>query len=57
MYLGNTGMIQDNHRDMIRAAYQEVLDLITGPHQTAPTIGCTNLSTVDADNTMGDYAD
>ena len=57
MYLPNTGMIQDKHRDILRAASQEVLDLISGPHQVAPLVGCTDLSTVDADNTVGDYAD
>ena len=57
MYLRDTGMIQDKHGDILRAASQEVLDLIAGPHQTASTIGCTDLSTVDADNTMGNYAD
>ena len=57
IYLRNTGMIQDKHRDILQAASQEVLDLIARPHQAAPTIGCTDLSTVNADNTMGDYAD
>ena len=57
MYLCDTRMFQDKHRDILRAASQEVLDLIAGSHQTAPTIGCTNLSTFDADNTMGDYTD
>ena len=57
MYLRDTGMIQDKHRDFLQAALQEILDLIAGPHQAAPTVGCTDLSTVDADITMGDYAD
>ena len=57
MYLCDTGMIRDKHRDIIQAASQEVLDLISGPHQAALTMGCTDLSTVNADNTMGNYAD
>ena len=57
MYLRDTGMIQDKHRDILQAALQEVLGLIAGPNQANPIIGCTDLSTVDADNTMGDYAD
>ena len=32
MYLRDTGMIQDKHRDILRAALQEVLDLIAGPN-------------------------
>jgi len=57
MYLHDTGMIQDKHRDILQAALQEVLDLIAGPHQAVPTAECTDLSTVNADKTMGDYAD
>ena len=57
MYLRDTGMIQNKHRDILQAALQEVLDLNARPHQAALTVGCTGLSTVDADNTMGDYAD
>ena len=57
MYLRDTGMIQDKHRDILQAASQEVLDLIAGPNQATPIIGCTDLSTVDTDNTMGNYAD
>ena len=41
MYLRNTGMIQDKHRDIFQAASQEVLDQIARPHQAAPTVGCT----------------
>ena len=57
MYLRDTGMIQDKHRDILQAASQEVLDLIAEPHQAAPTVGCMDLYTVDADNNMGNYAD
>ena len=57
IYLRDTGMIQDKHRDFLQAALQEILDLIAGPHQAAPTVGCTDLSTVDADVTIGNYAD
>ena len=56
MYLRDTGVIQDKHRDILRAASQEVLDLIGGPTLTLiPNL--TGLSIVDVDKTMGDYAD
>ena len=56
MYLRDTGMIQDKHRDILRAASQEVLDLIAGPTLTLlPSL--TGLSIVDVDETMGEYAD
>ena len=56
MYLRDTGIIQDKHRDILRAASQEVLDLIAGPILTLlPDL--TGLSIVDVDETMGDYAD
>ena len=55
MYLRDTGMIQDKHRDILRAALQEVLDLIAGPTLTLiPNL--SGLSIVDVDKTMGNYA-
>ena len=57
MYLCDTGMIQDKHRYILQAASHELLDLIAVPHQAAPTVECTDLSTLDADDTMGNYAD
>jgi hypothetical protein len=55
MYLRDTGMIQDKHRDILRAASQEVLDLIAGPTLTLlPSL--TGLSIVNVDKTMGNYA-
>jgi len=56
MYLRDTGMIQDKHRDILRAASQEVLDLIAGPTLTLLS-NLTGLSIVDVDETMGDYVD
>ena len=56
MYLRDTGMIQDKHRDILRAALQEVLDLIGGP-TLALIPNLTGLSIVDIDETMGDYND
>ena len=50
-------MIQNKYRDILQAALQEVLDLIAGPNQATPIVGCTDLSTVNADKTMGNYAD
>ena len=56
MYLRDTGMIQDKHRNILRAASQEVLDLIGGPNLTLiPNL--TGLSIVDVDESMGDYND
>ena len=56
MYLHDTGMIQDKQRDILRAALQEVLDLISGPATVnIPDLAC--LSIVDVDDTMGNYAD
>ena len=56
MYLRNSGMIQDKHRDILRAALQEVLDLIAGPTMVdIPDL--VGLSIVDVDETMGVYAD
>jgi hypothetical protein len=56
MYLQDTGMIQDKHRDILIAASQEVLGLIAGPTLTLiPNL--TGLPIVDVDKTMGNYAD
>ena len=55
MYLRDTGMIQDKHRDILRATLQEVLDLIGGPTLTL-ILDLTRLSIVDVDKTMGEYA-
>jgi hypothetical protein len=46
-------MIQNKHRDILRAASQEVLDLISGPTLTLLPI-LTGLSIVEVDETMGD---
>jgi hypothetical protein len=55
MYLSDTGIIQDKHRDVLRAASQEIIDLIAG--SSANILNMAGLSTVDVDNTMGDYVD
>ena len=55
MYLRNTGIIQDKHRDILWAASQEVIDLIAGSLVNIPDLA--GLSTVDVENTMGDYID
>ena len=56
MYLRDTGMIQDKHRDILWAALQKVLDLIPSP-TTVNIPDLAGLSIVDADDTMGDYTD
>ena len=55
MYLSDTRIIQDKHCDILPAAPQEVIDLIAGSSVTITDL--TGLSTVDVDNTMGDYID
>ena len=54
MYLCDTGIIQDKHRDILRAAAsQEVIDLITGSSEN--THDLARMSAVEADATMGNY--
>ena len=55
MYLRNTGIIQDKHRDILSAVSQEVINLITGFSVNIPDLA--GLSIVKVDNTMGDYTD
>ena len=55
MYLRDTGIIQDKHRNVLRAASQEIIDIIAGSLVNIPNL--TGLTTVKADNTMGDYID
>ena len=55
MYLRDTVIIQDKHRDVLRAASQEIVDLIAGSSANIPNMA--GLLTVDIDDTMGDYID
>jgi len=55
MYLRDTGIIQDKHCDVLQAASQEIIDLIAGSSVNIPNMA--GLSTVNVDNTMGDYVD
>ena len=55
MYLRDTGIIRDKHRDVLRAASQEIVYLIAGSFANIPNMA--GLSMVDVDNTMGDYID
>jgi lambda repressor-like predicted transcriptional regulator len=55
MYLRDTGIIQDKHRNVLRAASQEIIDLIASSLANIPNMA--GLSTVDVDNTMGNYID
>ena len=52
MYLRDTGMIQNKYRDILRAASQEVLDLIGGP---TPVLipNLTGLSIVTSSSKIG----
>ena len=55
MYLRDTGIIQDKQRDVLRAASQEIIDLIAGSSTNIPTLA--GLTTVEVDITMGNYID
>ena len=55
MYLRNTGIIQDKHRDLLQAVSQEVIDLIAG--SSANTHDLAGMSVVERDTTMGNYID
>ena len=55
MYLRDTGIIQDKHCDILRAASQEVIDLIAGSSVNIPDLA--GMSIVKVDNTMGNYTD
>ena len=55
MYLRNTGIIQEKHSDILQAASQEVINLIAGSSMNTPNPA--GMSTVEADNTMGNYID
>ena len=55
MYLHDTGIIQDKHRDILRAASQEIIDLIAHSLVNVPDLA--GLSMVNVDNTMGDKID
>ena len=49
----NTGIIQDKHHDTLRAASQEIINLIAGSLANIPDLA--GLSIVELDNTMGNY--
>ena len=55
MYLCDTGIIQDNHHGIPRAASQEVIDLIA--RSLANIHNISGISTVEMDTTMGNYID
>jgi hypothetical protein len=55
MYLRDTGIIQDKHCNILRAASHEVIDLIAG--SPANTHNLAGMSMVETDTTMGNYID
>ena len=55
MYLCDTGITQDKHHDVLRAASQEIIDLIAGSLVNIPNL--FGLTTVEEENTMGNYID
>jgi hypothetical protein len=50
-----TGIIQDKHRNILRAATQEVTDLISG--SLVSTHDLAGMSMVERGTTMGNYID
>jgi hypothetical protein len=57
MYLRDTDVIQDKHLDILRAASQEVIDLIDVDTDTLLSEIAIGLSNVELDNEMGEYVD
>ena len=55
MYLCDTGIIQDKHRNILQAASQEVIDIITSSLVNTPNLA--EMSTVVEDDSMGNYKD
>ena len=55
MYLRDTGIIQDKHRNILQAASQKVIDLIAG--SPANTHDLAGMSTIEMDTSMGNYID
>ena len=55
MYLRDTGIIQDKHHNVVQAASQVIIDLIASSLVNIPNMA--GLTTVEADNTMGNYID
>ena len=55
MYLSDTGIIQDKHREILQAASQEVINLIARSAVNIPDLA--GLFIVDMYNTMGDFID
>jgi len=57
MYLRDTGLIQDKHRDILRAASQEIIDLINANTMAHQILEDTGVTIVEPDEEMGDYID
>ena len=57
MYLRDTNVIQDKHLDILQAASQEVIDLISANTEALILELATGLTNVALDDKMGDYDD
>ena len=57
MYLHDTDVIQDKHFDILRAASQEVIDLIGADTKALILELATGLTNIKLDNEMGEYED
>ena len=57
MYLRDTNVIQDKHLDILRAASQEVIDLLGADTEALLSEIATGLSNVELDNEMGECKD
>jgi hypothetical protein len=57
MYLRDTAIIQDKHRDILQAASQQIIDLINNGLAQQSTHVDAGLTIVEPDDEMGDYID
>ena len=55
MYLHDTDVIQDKHLDILRAASQEVINLIGADTEALISELATGLTNVELDNEMVEY--
>jgi len=57
MYLRDTNVIQDKHLDILQAASQEVIELLSADTKALILELATGLTNVKLDNEMGKYED
>ena len=57
IYLRDTNVIQDKHLDILQAASQEVIELLSADTEALILELATGLTNVKLDNEMGKYED